>query len=142
MTEILPVMKKAVFFILFASFFVISCSDETLPNSFEINKLQTFIPGVTYYLENTETTFRISDINDSRCPANAECIWAGMVQIDLIFQSSATDTVRLNTMDNQSDTIGNYIFQLVKVEPYPELYKEIKLEDYRITLNISDTNAD
>ena len=134
-------MKKTIFIFISSLLFSISCSDDRLTDSFELNKLQSFTPGITYQLENTKTTFRISNVNDSRCPANAECIWAGMAQIDLIFQSLATDTLRLNTMDNQSDTIENYVFQLMKVEPYPELGKEIKLEDYRITLNILDTNA-
>jgi hypothetical protein len=135
-------MKKGVLIILTTLFFAFSCSEETLNNSFELNKLQTFIPGITYHLENTETTFRINDVNDSRCPKGATCIWAGMVQIELIFQSLATDTIRLNTMDNQSDTIENYVFQLMEVEPYPELDKEINLDDYRITLNIFNTNSD
>ena len=135
-------MKTNIFIIIPLLFFLTSCSDETLTDSFELNKIQTFIPGITYLLENTKTTFRISDVNDSRCPKGATCIWAGMTQIDLVFRSLATDTLRLNTMDNQSDTIGNYIFQLMKVEPYPELDKEIKLDDYRITLKILDTNTD
>ncbi|HKI88124.1 MAG TPA: hypothetical protein VKA38_03790 [Draconibacterium sp.] len=129
-------MKKGVFIILTTLFFAFSCSEEPLNDSFELNKLQTFIPGVTYHLENTETTFRINNVSDSRCPKRATCIWAGMVQIDLIFQSLTTDTLRLNTLNNQSDTIENYVFHLMEVDPYPELDKEINLEDYRLTMNI------
>jgi len=133
-------MKKDVFIILTALFLAFSCSEEQLTDSFELNKLQTFIPGVTYHLKNTETTFRIHDINDSRCPKGATCVWEGMVQTDLIFQSVSTDTLRLNTFNNQSDTIENYVFQLMKVEPYPELDNEIDLDNYRITLNIFELN--
>lgn len=135
-------MKKEIFIILISFFFAVSCSDETIIDNFELNKLQTFIPGITYHLENTETTFRINSVDDSRCPTNAQCVWEGLAQIELVFQSLATDTLRLNTMDNQSDTIENYVFQLMEVEPYPELDKEVKLKDYRITLNILETNND
>lgn len=135
-------MKKSVLLLIAALFLAISCSDETLNDSFELNKLQSFIPGVTYHLENTETSFRINDVNDSRCPNGAFCFWAGMVQIDLIFHSETTDTLRLNTMDNQSDTIENYVFQLMGAEPYPELNKKINFDDYRISLNILNAGSD
>jgi len=134
-------MKKSVFFIITTLFLAFSCSEEPLNDSFELNKLQTFVPGVTYHLKNTETTFRISDVNDSRCPKGATCVWAGMVQTDLVFHSSTTDTLRINTYNNPSDTIENYVFELMEVEPYPELEKEIKLKDYRITLKISELNT-
>ena len=123
-------------------FVTVSCSTETIIDNIELNKLQTFIPGITYHLENTQTTFQIANVNDSRDPANVECFWEGFVQIDLVFESLSTDTLRLNTTTSQSDIIENYIFQLMEVEPYPELYKEIKLEDYRVTLNILEKNTD
>lgn len=134
-------MKKSVFLAITILFLVFSCSEEPLNDSFELNKLQTFIPGITYHLKNAKTTFRISDVNDSRCPKGATCVWAGMVQTDLVFQSSTTDTLHINTYNNPSDTIENYVFELMKVEPYPELDKEIKLDDYRITLKISELNT-
>lgn len=129
-------MKKGAFIILTTLFFTFSCNNEPLNDNFELNQLQTFIPGIIYHLENTETTFRIIDVNDSRCPKGVECLWEGMVQIDLVFQSQTTDTLKLNTYNNSSDTIENYVFQLMEVEPSPEMDKEINLDDYRLTMNI------
>lgn len=134
-------MKKSVFLMITILFLAFSCSDETLNDNFELNKLQKFVPGVTYHLKNSATTFRISDVNDSRCPKGAACVWAGMVQTSLVFQSEITDTLRLNTFNNPSDTIVNYVFELMEAEPYPELDKEINLNDYRITLKVTELNG-
>lgn len=131
-------MKNLLTLIFVSMFLFFSCEEEQLDNRFELNKIQTFVPGVTYQMENSETTFRIDDLNDSRCPTGGTCIWAGMVQIDIVFDSQTTDTLRLNTDNMQLDTIGNYIFQIMEVTPYPELDKQIELKDYRVTLKISN----
>ena len=133
-------MKKKAILILTVLFIAFACDEDPINDSFELNKLQTFTPRIIYHLENSKTTFHISDVNDSRCPANAQCVWEGMAQIDLVLHSSVTDTLYLNTYNNLSDTIEKYVFELMEVAPYPELDKEININDYRITLKISELN--
>jgi hypothetical protein len=66
------------------------------------------------------------DVNDSRCPLEALCIWQGMaeVEIEANVDGGATQTVKLSTLDQEAEQVGDYSLKLVTVEPYPSLTAE------------------
>jgi len=80
---------------------------------------------------------------DSRCPSDVTCIWAGRVGVLLnisIDNNNLGDIKLMNGADSQKldiKDINGYSIRLVKVDPYPISTKEIKPSDYIISLIIS-----
>ena len=64
-------------------------------------------------------------VEDSRCPANAVCVWQGVAKAKFRFQVNNQDhIIRLATMDmapyySVDTTAGGYHLKLVNILPYP-----------------------
>lgn len=72
-------------------------------------------------------TLRIDSIQDSRCPANAMCIWAGRVEVKVLL-SKNTDSQSVSLilqpgqqLDTAQVALGTVIYKCVlqNVLPYP-----------------------
>ena len=72
-------------------------------------------------------TVRIDSIQDSRCPANAMCIWAGRVEVTVLL-SKNTDSQSVSLilqagqqLDTAQVTLGTATYKVVlqSVSPYP-----------------------
>lgn len=67
----------------------------------------------------------LDSIGDSRCPANAVCIWAGYAWVKLSVSegdkrySFKLSTAKGTVLPPNDTTIGNRRFQLINVLPYP-----------------------
>jgi len=128
---------KTTYFILalmFISF--ISCDEEPIPDSFSFGVENEFKINGDYHSIDNSLNFTITDVNDSRCPSDVVCIWAGKVDVKIKVESPVPGTITLSTYDNPVDTIGNYSFKITDVSPYPISTKTIKLEDYVVLLKI------
>jgi hypothetical protein len=69
-----------------------------------------------------DATIRVVALQDSRCPSDVQCIWAGDVAIILAYSRAGvttTDTLRLLTTPKTS-THDGLLFQPVTVLPYPK----------------------
>ena len=81
-----------------------------------------------------------SVVNDSRCPGNALCIWAGNAEVRLVYLKD-NHSVRfiLNTLPSfKTDTIINgYNIELVNLSPYPLTDTSIKQTDYKATIKVT-----
>ncbi|MBD1911402.1 MULTISPECIES: hypothetical protein [unclassified Leptolyngbya] len=81
--------------------------------------------------------------DDSRCPSNVQCIWAG--QVSARFRVSANDapaeevvlTKGAGADAQSSTTVGRYHIQLSEVAPYPNTQQPIEAGDYTVTLTIT-----
>ncbi len=76
---------------------------------------------------------------DSRCPARAECVWAGDAAVVLErsspSRSAALDTLHTNLEAGRTAVIlGSWELALVRLDPYPEVPGRIPPEEYRATL--------
>lgn len=111
---------------------------EVNPTTSELNKPFSLAKGESTQLKigTSETpssdklTFRLTDLNDSRCPANAVCVWMGeaktSVELELNGQKGQA-TLKLNgdrkqgTSDSTSVAVGSRSFVVVlrDVLPYP-----------------------
>jgi hypothetical protein len=61
-------------------------------------------------------------LEDSRCPANALCVWAGNARIELRLASvtQAPASVQLNTfLPPNAAAYGSYRISLLSLQPYP-----------------------
>jgi hypothetical protein len=81
----------------------------------------------------------ISVTEDSRCPENAKCVWAGnaKVKVQVIVRGGETKIFELNT--NGGDKAGQadaYRIELVSLTPGRRTNRKIRQNDYRATFSI------
>lgn len=117
------------------------------PVSIEQNPF-TIKYGSSVYLDFMDASVQFLDVlDDSRCPENALCLWAGKADIKL----SVSDhnhymfivTLRINGNVKETDTNAHvsldtlgYKFTLMKLDPYPEVNVERDLLKYSALISI------
>lgn len=93
--------------------------------------------GQTFTLLPDNMQVRFDSVTqDSRCPLDVECVWAGMAEVKLWFeQDQVEQTGLLNTMDDPgSITVFGKTVHLIDVTPYPQTPGEIPQGDYKIRI--------
>ncbi|MEB2781914.1 hypothetical protein U3A58_16085 [Algoriphagus sp. C2-6-M1] len=120
-----------------------SCDDKIACNGFDVG--QEFEIAINETLENCPKNISITllDIQDSRCPNGAQCIWAGMIIIDAQLKIDGKNLdLQLSTNENASGfpdefSTSEYRAKLIDAIPYPDLNNPHKTEDKRVILVIS-----
>ena len=104
----------------------------------------------------TAGTLTFAEVEDSRCPENVQCVWAGNATVDLQLRSGQANqepqTVKMCLGDcsplypksgfREADTVQvsvqgtPHTLILTQVSPYPNTTKPTKKEDYTIQLKI------
>jgi hypothetical protein len=105
-----------------------------LDKSFDINY------GDSYINSSHGLKIEFEDVaNDSRCPKDARCIWAGNAELKFRFSSdTANEKFGLNTnIDPKDYQKFGYIITLIKLSPPKSTANPIEKEDYTATLVIS-----
>lgn len=136
---------RLIVFLLLISVIAIKCEmyDQTVPNG-SFGKLKEYEINDTVKIDYQDTIKIIPDdiiisfdtvLEDSRCPINAMCVWAGRVKIEFTITIDGHST-SLQKEVKEHFTIGDYYFELVLVNPYPELDSEYTMEDYNIDMLI------
>lgn len=132
---------KAITFsaILFLSVFLLNCnSDSFLSNSFEFDLNDAIDVTTSQQVSNPDCKITIqidSVLNDSRCPSNADCVWAGNASVRFRFTDKGSAMLFvLNTYGGEnfpSDTvIGDYTITMIGLSPYPLAGEEIEQDEY------------
>ena len=79
----------------------------------------------------------IKTVDDSRCPSDVMCAWAGdgavVLEVAPLNGDSKEDTLHTN-LDPRSIPLGRAELRLVKLEPYPATSGSIPPGDYIVTL--------
>ena len=79
-------------------------------------------------------------VNDSRCPRDAQCFWAGAVTIRVWVEKKPgareTLTLRVPNADERA-TYGQYSVSLQDVKPYPESNRRPDRDEYVATLVVA-----
>jgi hypothetical protein len=91
------------------------------------------------------TKLRITFMNvkdDSRCPSDVTCVWAGNAAVRLwVTSGRSSKTLTLNTAGSQSLSnevqYQGYKITLVDLGPYPRSDRKIGKNDYRATLLVT-----
>lgn len=109
----------------------------------ELNSQFQLKVNQTALIESENIKVKFLDVTeDSRCPSDVTCIWAGQVKIlvnvlkndqnmgDLTLTGQAGDELAVGTFDGFS-------IKLIKVDPYPVSTKKIELTEYIATLVVS-----
>jgi len=102
--------------------------------------------GQTARLDDGQLSVTFAEVDeDSRCPADVECIQAGWVTIRLAVKVGEADgedvalTLQPGALDPATATASQdgYTITLAGVEPYPVSTEAISFNDYVVTLRVS-----
>jgi len=116
---------------LFLAACISASSDVPLEQDFELR------PGQTVSIAGTGQTVTFDAVTeDSRCPANVVCVWAGNARVSLRLGEAGRDTsVALNTgLEPHSVSFGKIRFELKSVTPAPRAGTTTTADSYRVTL--------
>jgi hypothetical protein len=99
----------------------------------------TLAPGAAVSVRNTDLEVRfVAVTEDSRCPRDVACIWAGEVKAQLEIRESANGVSQVEVLEGDSTAAGKYRVTLVRVEPRPTNTARIAPQDYRATLKVDN----
>jgi len=95
----------------------------------------TLKPGESAAIQSTglQVSFR-EVVDDSRCPADVVCVWAGDAVVALEVGSAA---VELRSNSAPETSVGAYRIRLERVEPYRYSDRAIAPGDYRAVLKVT-----
>lgn len=140
-------MKTAMIF-LFCSILFFSCTEvsDCLDTSIgEEITIQVF-DTATYCNENLSITFN-SYPNESRCPSDVTCVWAGFVEVELLINEKGKESIlKLSTEPNVSGIpvqakVGNYSIKLIDVTPYPATNIRIDPNQFKVILLVEKASS-
>ena len=96
-------------------------------------------PGQTVTVREASIAVRFEGVaGDSRCPANAICVWGGdaLVQIEVIASAGRRHPYVLHTGDMRPVVHEDLTIALVNLSPYPFSAQPIPPGDYRATIQV------
>ncbi len=96
--------------------------------------------GETASIEGADLSIKFSRVvQDSRCPSDVQCVWAGNGEIELVARSGRTiSTFTLNTSSGAKEfAINFYRIGLASLTPVPVSTQAIPVESYRALLVVS-----
>ncbi len=125
-----------IFFALVTGFLFFSCDKEEISGDFDFGVEKSFKIDEAYQSNGHALKFRLTEINDSRCPSDVVCVWEGMVEIKIAINKPVKGAIMLNSYNNPIDTLANYSFELIDVSPYPISTQTTDLEDYAVKLKV------
>jgi len=110
-------------------------------NNLFLNKPIELRYGEIYTGIENKMSIKLDSITeDSRCPYNVECIWAGNAKVKFDFTiNNQMSSFSLNTSTGfRNDTIiSGFRIQLIDLKPYPVYPDSILQKDYRAVIKIS-----
>ena len=122
-------------FVVMVGFAAINCSDSST-NYTEIELDQEFKikVGDSAVLANQGLIIKFTAVTeDSRCPIDAICVWAGNAEVTFDLKNSIGDklSTQLNTfVDPKSINFSDVIITLTELNPYPKSTEPINPDDY------------
>jgi len=110
---------------------VSACEPAAAPGDVALGVEFTLAPGQSVLAgdDGLPLTF-VSVTEDSRCPVDAVCVWAGQVVVD-VTTGGAGERHALKPAETLA--VPGFRVKLVKVEPYPSSRSTIAPSDYRAT---------
>jgi hypothetical protein len=97
----------------------------------------TLAPGEAVAVKTADLRVRfIAVAEDSRCPRDVTCVWAGEVRIQLEIQRATQPAARVEMSEGGSTLAGDFRVSIVRVEPQPMSTERIAPQGYRATLKV------
>jgi hypothetical protein len=75
-------------------------------------------------------------VNDSRCPTDVTCAWAGEITVQVATRMNRAEPVQHEIKAGEHASVGAFRVFVVKVEPQPLSTRPIPQAEYRVTLKV------
>jgi hypothetical protein len=96
-------------------------------------------PGKTVTVSGAELNVRFVAVgDDSRCPRDVTCMWAGEVKVRLDIGEGSKPIRSVEIAEGGNAEVGAWRVTVVRVEPQPVSTAKIAAGDYRVTLSMSN----
>lgn len=112
------------------------------PGSIQVSTGDAFdlAVGQEAQIRGTPVTVRfISVSQDSRCPSDVQCVWAGDAQIRLALSSTAAESSEASihtNLDPRAATFSGYQIRAVGLKPVPKSGQAIPGASYVVSLEV------
>ena len=93
-------------------------------------------PGQSAVFAAEKLEVHFAGIEDSRCPADVACVWAGEVVVQLAVRSDGK-TTQHRVRETQSATVAGYTITVLQVLPARASSQRIVPAEYRVTLKVT-----
>ena len=134
-----------------AGLFLMGCMSASQPStgttppsgSIQVNTAQDFELKAGQSAKVTSTPITVifrSVAQDSRCPSDVTCVWAGDGAVKIGLQSttaSSQETTLHTALDPKTVDYSGYRIRIVSLSPYPKSGSPISADKYVVTLNVS-----
>lgn len=130
--------RKVVLVVATVAAVVSACSDD--PTGPGLGEEFLLAPGQRVLLPETGVRVRFLRVaGDSRCPRQAQCVWAGDAQVVLEVAPGDGDAAEYTLHTNEGSgprslVLGRRELALLRLEPWPEMPGGVAGEDYRAVL--------
>jgi hypothetical protein len=112
-------------------------SAPTKPETFDTGQEFTLAPGGIGVARDGTFEVRFVGVSeDSRCPTDVTCVWAGEVTLKVALTARSEDAER-DVKEGESTTFGGRELVVVRVRPQPVSTKKIAPDEYRATFRVS-----
>ena len=105
-----------------------------------LNQRFTLAPGESATVQDTSIRLEFERVSgDSRCPADAVCVWGGDAIVHVRARNGGSASLELHTGDSSraSATHAGVRLELVELQPYPFSSRTIEPRDYRATFTVT-----
>jgi hypothetical protein len=117
-------------------------SSPTKADDFALATEFTLAPGQTAKARGADLEVGFVEVTeDSRCPRDVTCVWAGEVKIRVSVRSGSAEATRHEVLESESVVAGGYRVAVVRVEPARVSTRPIAAGDYRATLRVTPEPA-
>ncbi len=126
--------------LIFLSFFLTLCFGGSVQSNAQNSQTARVQINSQKRLSKSRLTISFVElVEDSRCPTDTNCIWAGNAKIKIRLTKSGkpAKTVELNTNPGNTAVFGGYKFQLKALTPQPATNIRINRNGYVATISVS-----
>ncbi len=126
---------------------IIGChKSSSIPNSVSVSLNSEFglKPGQVAVIESEKIKIQNLQVEeDSRCPADVQCVWAGQVKVKVNVVKNQQDLGEFNLISQAGaedlgvKTFDGYGIKVIEVAPYPKQNQKPEPSDYVVTLVVS-----
>ena len=101
----------------------------------------TLKPGERAVFEADRVNVRFDKVvSDSRCPKNAQCVWAGeaVIRLTVTLPDESNKAIEVKTSATDSAaTVGAFHISISDLQPVPTTEGSVRDSDYRVTLIVA-----
>lgn len=120
-----------------ASLTACGATDSQTTQSMDLGAEVTLAPGGSAAFKPASIVVQFVGIaEDSRCPRDATCMWAGEVKTLLSIRNTRQQAIRHEVLEGEHVMSGEYRVTVVRVRPEPVASAKIPPETYRATLQL------